>query len=96
MCSVSMVTTDWYKQWANPPGLPGVVPTYTVPPVSREEFNKLKNEVEALKVELKKARQKDIEENAPDCEMKESVELVRKLAEQLGVDLEDVFDGHKE
>lgn len=50
---------------------------------------------EELKKELKKARQQDIEDGAPDCEMKKSVNLLKKLAEHLGVDLEDVFEGHK-
>lgn len=94
MCSVSMITDDWSRKWI--PNNPGIVPTYSMPPVSREEFLRLKEEVEALKEELKKARAQDIEENAEDCAMKESVKLVRELAEKLGVDLEDVFDGHKE
>lgn len=92
MCSVSMVTDDWMKR-NDAPNFPNW--TFVNAGPSREEFQRLKAEVEALKVELKKAREQDIQDNAPDCEMKESVEILRKLAQQLGVDLEDIFDGHK-
>lgn len=90
MCSVSMVTDNWSRKGGWPLMLPNVIEYAT-----KAELAALRRELEELKAELKKARAKDIEENAPDCKMKESVELVRELAEKLGVDLEDVFDGHK-
>ena len=96
MCSVSMVMDDWSsKTW--PSIMPDVQP-WTNPPqivINPQEFNKLKQEVEELKKQLKEARAKDIAENAPDCKMKESAELIKLLAEKLGVDLEDILDGHK-
>lgn len=94
MCSVSMVLDDWSRRKMpsiHPWGPSG--PYIHVDPV---EFARLKAEVEELKEELKKARAKDIEEGATDCSAhKDSVQLVRELAEKLGVDLEDVLDGHK-
>ena len=51
--------------------------------VSRAEFDKLKRDVE----ELKRAKEYD----EPDCEMDEKVELIRKVAELVGVDIEDLF-----
>ena len=94
MCSVSMVTDDWHKkQWPNI--FPDTYPWNDASPISREEFNQLKAELENLKEELKKARQKDIEDEAPLCVHKVSVDLVKQLAEILGVNLEDVFDGHE-
>ena len=96
MCAVSMVMDDWTKKtWPNI--LPGFQP-WTNPPaigIPAEDFKKLKEEVEKLKEELKKARQKDIQEKVPDCKMKESVELIKTLADILGVDLEDILDGHE-
>jgi len=95
MCSVSMVTDNWKdNHW--PQVAPQIFPWHgTGPYISRDEFERLKVEVEKLKEELKKARQQDIDDNAPLCAHKDSVDLVRQLAEILNVDLEDVFDGHE-
>lgn len=94
MCSVSMVTNDWMKdkyKYIYPYNEVG--PTFMVE--TRAELEYLKNELLKLKEELKKARQKDIEENVEDCENKEAIDLIKNLAKQLNINLEDVFDGHK-
>ena len=87
-----MVTDDWMKRQA-----PNIFDPWTIRPttISTEEFYRLKQEVEELKLKLKEARQEDIETGTPDCEMKESVEIIRRLAKVLNVNLEDIFDGHK-
>ena len=59
--------------------------------VTKEEFNKLKAEMEALKKLLKAAKIYDEETGQPDCEMEDKVAIIKDLAEKLGVDLEDVF-----
>ena len=59
--------------------------------VSKEEFEALKKEVEELKQLLKAAKKFDEETGQPDCHMDDKVEFIKKLAEYVGVDLEDIF-----
>jgi hypothetical protein len=58
---------------------------------TKEEFDALKKEVEDMKALLKKAKKYDEENNQPDCEMDEKVALLKKLAEAVGIDLEDAL-----
>jgi hypothetical protein len=73
---------------AQPSAVP--VPTFT-PAVSKEEFEALKKEVEELKQLLKAAKKFDEETGQPDCHMDDKVDFIKKLAEYVGVDLEDIF-----
>ena len=61
-------------------------------PVSREEFDALKKEMEELKKLLKAAKEYDEKTGQPDCHMDEKVELIKKIAELVGVDLKGIFD----
>jgi hypothetical protein len=75
--------------------IPTVIPT-TVPPVviegpSKEEFDALKKEVEALKKLLKAAKKYDKETGQPGCQTDEKFDLLKKIAEKVGVDLKDVI-----
>lgn len=101
MCVVSNIGDGYHrnfpKQWPNvyPTSVPGVYPTTPfklTPPVTREEFDKLKREVEALRELLQAARKYDEATGQPDCHMDEKVDFIKKLAEMLGVDMAGVFD----
>jgi hypothetical protein len=59
--------------------------------VTKAEFDKLKQEVEELKQRLAEAKAQDEREGNPDCETEEKFTLIRKIAEIVGVDLEDVI-----
>lgn len=87
MCTVSMVATDWLDR--NKLQQAPVV-TFVLP-VSQDEFQALKREVESLKKLLKAAKIYDDETGQPDCEDAEKVALLRGLARHLGVDLDEVF-----
>jgi hypothetical protein len=104
MCSVSAIGGEWKKSvpqtypWltsyialpntsTTPPAI-----TYTAPDVGREEFDRLKNEVEELKVLLRAAKKFDEATGQPDCEVDEKVALIKRVAELVGVDMGDVFD----
>lgn len=97
MCIVSNVSRDFVdRTW------PGINPYRPIPggaevliPVGRREFEELKRQVEQLKLELQKARAEDIRDQNPDCEMDNKVKFLRTIAEALGVDLGNVFEGHK-
>lgn len=96
MCTVSMVS-DHYKdnfiqRWSQPdPFHPLNTATFTIPMVSREEFDALKREVEDMKKLLLRAKDYDERNNEPNCEMDEKVALLKRVAELVGVNLDEVF-----
>jgi hypothetical protein len=59
--------------------------------VSRREFEELKNEVIELKKLLERAIDYDKRNNEPNCEIEEKVALLKKVAELVGISLEDIF-----
>jgi hypothetical protein len=94
MCVVSMVGDSFSKRWPEQyPWATGTADTfqYYTTGVSRDEFNELKKEVQIMKELLIKAKIYDEEHGEPDCEIDEKVELLRRVAELVGVDLEDVL-----
>lgn len=87
MCTVSMVAQDWrdrltpqYPDWFIQP-----------PVITREEFDELKRELQAVKKLLAAAKIYDAETGQPDCEDDEKTKVFRRLAELAGVDLSKVF-----
>lgn len=62
---------------------------------SRQEFEALKREVEELKKLLEAAKAYDEATNQVDCHQEEKVEFLKRIAEFVGVDLEEVFSNHK-
>jgi hypothetical protein len=61
------------------------------PPITREEFDQLRNDVLEMKELVKRALKYDQDTNQADCENEEKVALVRKVAEMVGVSLDDIF-----
>jgi len=59
--------------------------------ISREEFNTLKKEVEEMKQLLIKAKIYDEKNNEPNCEIENKIATLKKIAELMGVNLNDVF-----
>lgn len=59
--------------------------------MSQEEFDKLKKEVQELKELIKAAQKFDAATNQPDCELDAKIDLIKKIAELVGVNLDDVF-----
>jgi len=90
MCVISMVADDFTTK-IEPLGITGIGRSY-FPEVSKLEFEQLKAEVLELKELLKKAKVIDEALGTPDCETEEKFELIRKVAELVGVDLEDVIN----
>ena len=97
MCAVSAAGDEWTRTWPNiwPPQTPKPWEQPTRVPlqdyISRKEFQELKDLVLKMKEELEKARAQDIAQGNPDCEMEEKVTILKKVAEALGVDLNEVF-----
>jgi hypothetical protein len=89
MCVVSMIGDHYSDKWKDL----GQFKNPLVNPiqVSRQEFDKLKAEVEEMKKLLIKAKLYDEQNNEPECEVEDKVALLKKVAELVGVSLEDVF-----
>lgn len=93
MCVVSMVGDHFNDRWQ--PKIPNKIYTtdnlmpFLAP--TREEFDVLKKEVENMKKLLERAIKYDKDNNEPACEIEEKVVLLKKVAELVGVSLEDIF-----
>ena len=59
---------------------------------TREEFESLKKEMQELKALLLAAKHFDEKTDQHDCETDEKVELIKRIAELVGVDMKEVFD----
>lgn len=86
MCTYSMVADHFADKWRRQYPFINTNPI-TVPEVSRVEFEALRKEVSEIKDLLVKAKDYDAKHGEPDCEMDEKVELLRKIAKLVGVDL---------
>lgn len=100
MCTVSAVGDLYRDRWTQPQ-VPNIYPNTYQPnivismPVTRAEFDALKAEVEEMKSLLKAAKRIDELTGQPDCEMDEKLAVLRKVAEMVGVDLDDVLTKHE-
>lgn len=95
MCVVSMVGDYYADKWQYPqspviPGTETITNIWTNGP-SQADFDALKKEVEDMKQLLIRAKIYDEENGEPDCEQDEKVELLKKVAEAVGVDLSEIF-----
>lgn len=94
MCVVSNIGDGFHDQWTRPywtPSRPEPVVNWNFSEISKEEFDALKREVELMKQLLIKAKLYDEETGQPDCSMESKVATLRKVAEAMGVSLEEVF-----
>jgi len=106
MCVVSFIGNHYEDKWK--PLIPYTSPNQQQPQttargldnlfvksVSKQEFDALKKEVEEMKALLKKAKIYDEVNNEPNCEMEDKVAFLKKIADLVGVTLEDVFKNGK-
>jgi hypothetical protein len=98
MCTMSMIGDHYREKWQYLPGIyqsplqePFVQQQFGQPQVSRAEFDMLKREVEEMKALLKRAKKYDEDNGEPNCEMDEKMAILRKVAEMVGVNLDDVI-----
>lgn len=91
MCVVSMVTDHYDDKWRG-------FKTYTTTstriegPLSQEEIKALRDfilrDLPEFKALLERARQYDIDNNEPDCELQEKKQRILDLAEELGIEID--------
>lgn len=105
MCVTSMVGDHYIHKWEPrewwPPIQPVFVPNsapngiplspVAAPAITREEFDALKREVIDMKELLKRAAKYDADNGEPQCETDSKMEVLRRVAKLVGVDIEDVI-----
>lgn len=95
MCMVSNIGDVYGKKWQDyTPPVIQPPPTQMFIPVSevtKAEFEALKKEVMALKELLLAAKKFDEATGQPDCEMESKIAIIKKVAEAVGVNLDEVF-----
>lgn len=95
MCVVSNIMDDWNQQmpkkypFLNPVGT-GIDRIWQVTPDYQPQIDALRKDIEELKKLLKAAKIYDEATDQAECESEEKIALLRKLADQLGIDLEDI------
>lgn len=88
MCTVSMIGDHFDDKWRQPYYTPIIQdPQYA----TKEEIEALRQEVLEMKKLLKAAVKYDTENNEPNCQMEEKIAMLKKVAEIVGVDIEEVF-----
>jgi hypothetical protein len=106
MCVVSNIgdnfRDDWQKRYPIYPPLPWQqpytpvqtgtsYPPFTPPQVTKEEFEDLKKEIEALKGLLVAAKKYDEVSGQKNCEMDDKIAFLKQVGQWIGVDLEEIF-----
>lgn len=103
MCTVSNISDDWTKRWPNNPVNPwqdkqalpyipyGVPGPLNQAQITREEFEALKKEVSELKKLLEAAKVYDEATGQPDCHMEDKVDMIKKIAGMVGINMDEVF-----
>lgn len=75
MCVVSMVMDHFQEKWQQ-----SVIPIWPVPQITQEEVNEFRRL-------LDRAREYDRRMGQPDCELDEKRQALKKLADELGIDI---------
>jgi len=88
MCTVSMIGDHYKDKWSQP-DYQNIFNNFSS--ITRAEFNALKKEVMEMKELLKRAKLYDEINNEPNCEIEDKVAILRKIAEMVGIDLNDIL-----
>ena len=89
MCTVSMIGDHYNDMWER--RFPHEWPSIPVDTVSRQEFEELKRQVLEMRELLARAKKYDEDHSEPECEVEEKMAILRKVAEAVGIDLDDVL-----
>ena len=88
MCTVSMIMDHYGDKWSKPPYQlqPVYPPALAWPPLTPEP-RITQAELDEFRTLLERAREYDKRNNEPDCELESKKVKVKKLAEELGVEI---------
>lgn len=59
---------------------------------TQEDFDRLREEVEIMKEQLKLAKEYDEKNGEPNCEIDAKMKLLREIAKLVGIDLDEVLN----
>jgi hypothetical protein len=95
MCVMSVVGDhyghEWDKYGREPFKHQWPLVIATKPEVTKAEFNALRKQVEEMKDLLIKAKEIDEKTAQPSCQDEEKMALLRKIADAVGISLDDVL-----
>lgn len=95
MCVVSMIGdhyNDKWKDWKQvEPSTTAVNPLFFPTYATKEDIESLRKEVLEMKELLKKAIQYDIINNQKNCQNTDKLAFLKKVADLVGVDLNDIL-----
>jgi|ERR1041385_1011158 len=98
MCVVSMIGDHYRNKWYPQGPAPTVPPQPYIWPVTitqsgptQAEFDKLKKEVMEMKDLLTRAKVYDEITGQKNCEMEDKIAVLRKVADLVGVSLDEIF-----
>lgn len=96
MCVSSMLYDHFHEKWQDKWVHPIVQPSWpsspnpstpSIMPLTNEELTQLREDIKEFKILLEKAKKYDEEHNQKECELESKKEKLRKLAEELGVEI---------
>ena len=92
MCMVSSIGDAFGQRWPDVVPITPAVPhqptiTFIRDAVTREEFEQLKREVEAIGKLLRAAKDFDAETGQADCDDDAKLQILKSVADALGIDL---------
>ena len=94
MCASSMVGDHYNDMWRHRDFYPAPAAPLVIsgpPEITKAEFDELKRQVLEMKELLKRAIKYDKDNGEPECEIEEKMEILRKIAQLVGVNLDDVI-----
>jgi pyrroloquinoline quinone (PQQ) biosynthesis protein C len=92
MCMVSNVGDQYHEYFKPKPWYPNPIPYFkNNPEVTQAEFEALKKEVIEMRELLKRAKAFDERTGQLDCEMDSKIEILRRVAEAVGISLDDIL-----
>ena len=87
MCVYSMIIDHYSDKWATGPGAIVAIPPQSSPFISSVRSIS-DEEIQEFRLLLEKAREYDLKNNQPDCELEEKKVKIRKLADELGINID--------
>lgn len=92
MCVVSMVADHYDKKWGqNFPSINNESANSLRINMLQGQLEQLRKEFEEFKELWKKAAEYDKQHNQPHCEQEEKLKILRKVAEVLDINIDDVL-----
>lgn len=94
MCVASMVGDTYGRRFNEDPWKDLIGRKENNQTITRAEFDALKKEVQEMGRLLKNAIEIDKKTGQPDCQHDDKMSLLRRIAEAVGVNLDEVINGN--